>query len=271
MSEQEKPEPERRGLPRLLLGMIARPRVTLEYLNEYGRRSWLLPALLAVLLVVLPVLVAAPHRAQQQREAVAAMLEQQGEQQEMTAREREQMEQAMDIAANPFITTVFPAVAGAVGTMVGWLVWAGALYLGSMALGGRSSFGQMFRMVVWTWLPYALRSLLQTVYILASGQIIANPGLSGFVVDNRAPVEEMAVAPPSMGQMLLAGLLGRVDLFLFWNLILVLIGVMVVTRLPRRKAVVVTLGVWLLLTALSLAPTLIGGFFTQQTMASAGP
>jgi hypothetical protein len=271
MSEEKEPVLERVGPLRLLWGMIVRPRVTLEYLGEYGRRTWWLPALLALLLVVLPVLAAAPHRAQQQREAVAAIQEQQSEQREMTAREQEQMEQAMNIAASPFITTVFPAVAGVAGAVVGWLVWAGALYLGSMALGGRSSFGQMFRMVIWTWLPYALRGLLQIIYILVSGQIIANPGLSGFVVDNRAPVEEMVVAPPSMGQMLLAGLLGRVDLFLFWNLILLVLGVMVATRLPRRKAVVVTLGVWLLLTALSLLPTLIGGFFSQQAMASAGP
>jgi len=116
---------------------------------------------------------------------------------------------------------------------------------------------------VWTWLPYVLRGLLQTVYILASGQTIANPGLSGLVLENR-PIREMVVAPPSPGQTLLAALLSRVDLFLIWNLILLVIGVTVVTRLPRRKAVLVTLGVWVLLTAVSLLPALVGGLVARQ-------
>ena len=121
----------------------------------------------------------------------------------------------------------------------------------------------MFRMVVWTWFPYTLRGLLQTIYILASGQLIANPGLSGIVQNNR-PVAEVMAAPPSLNQMLLGAFLAKVDLFLIWNLILLVIGVTVVTRLPRRKAILSTLGVWILLTALSLIPTLIGGLFAQQ-------
>ena len=169
----------------------------------------------------------------------------------------------MSITASPLITTVFPAVGSVFGRVVGWLAWAGALYLAGLALGGRSSFGQMFRTVVWTWLPYVLRGLLQTVYILASGQLIAHPGLSGLVQEDR-PLGEMIVTPPSPGQTILASFLSQIDLFLVWNLILLLIGVMVVTRLPRRKATLLTLGVWVLLTALSLIPALVGGLFARQ-------
>jgi len=265
MSEEKASAPEQRGLPRLLWGMIVRPRATLEHLCEHGGRTWWVPALLAVLLIVLPILVATPIRTLQTREAVLAGQEQWGEQQEaeMSAEQEAQMEQAMSMAASPLITVVFPTVGSVVGLVVGWLAWAGALYLAGTALGGRSTFGQMFPMVVWTWLPYALRGLLQTVYILISGQIIANPGLSGLVQENR-PVNEIVLAPPSTGQMLLAAFLSRVDLFLFWNLALLAIGVTVVTRLPRRKVMLVTMGVWLLLTAVSLLPALIGGLLAQQ-------
>ena len=265
MSESNATSQERWRLPRLLWGMVARPRVTLEYLNEHGGRTWWVPALLAVLLAVLPIVVATPTTTRQAREAVLAAQESRGEQQgaEMSDEEQAQMEQAMSVAASPLITVVFPVAGGVVGLVVGWLVRAGALYLAGLAMGGRSTLGQMFRMVVWTWLPYALRGLLQTVYILASGQIIANPGLSGFVRDNQ-PIGEMVLAPPSPGQMLLAAFLSKVDLFLIWNLILLVIGVAVITHLPRRKAVLVTLGVWLLLTALGLTPALVGGLFARQ-------
>jgi hypothetical protein len=132
-----------------------------------------------------------------------------------------------------------------------------------MVLGGRSTFGQMFPVVVWAWLPYALRGLLQTVYVLASGQLIANPGLSG-LVQNEQAISEMVVAPPGAGQTLLVAFLSRIDLFLMWNLILLMIGVGVTTRLSRRRSVLVTLGVWVLLTALGLLPALIGGLFAAQ-------
>jgi hypothetical protein len=265
MSEEKVPAPERWRPPRLLWGMIVRPRATLEYLRERGGRTWWLPALLAALLVVLPIIVAAPLTARQAREAFLAAQEQMGEQveREMSAEEQARVEQAMSITASPLITAVFPAVGGVVGRVVGWLAWAGALYLAGLALGGRSTFGQMFRMVVWAWLPYVLRGLLQMVYILASGQLIANPGLSGLVRGDR-PVSEMVLTPPSPGQTILVALLSQVDLFLVWNLILLVTGVTVVTRLPRRKAILLTLGVWLLLTALSLVPALVGSLFAQQ-------
>ena len=262
MREQTAPAPAQQGLLRSLLGIIVRPRVTLEYLKERGGRAWWVPALLAALLLVVPILVVAPITAQQTREAILATQEQMEEQQgaELSAEQRDQM---TSIAASPLITVVFPVAAGVVGLVVGWLVWSGGLYLVGMALGGRSTFGGMLRMVVWTWIPYVLRGLLQTVYILATGQVVANPGLSGLVQDS-SRVGEMTFASPGLGQMLLAGFLSRIDLFLVWNLALLVTGVMVVTRLPRRKAVLATLVVWLLLTALGLTPALIGGLFAQQ-------
>jgi len=273
MAEEKAPISERRGLPRLLWGMVVRPRATLEYLREQGGRTWWVPVLLAVLLVILPIVVAAPITARQTREVILATQEQREEQfgAGMSAEERAQMEeQIMARAASPLITVVFPAVAGVVGLIVGWLAWAGALHLAGTALGGRSTFGQMFRMVVWAWLPYTLRGLLQTIYILISGQLIANPGLSGFVRDSR-PIGEMVVAPPSAGQIVLTTLLSKVDLFLAWNLILLVIGMIATTRLPRRKAVLVTLGVWILLTAVGLLPTFVSGLFAQQMGMGAAP
>jgi len=254
---------QRRGALRLLWGIIARPRATLEFLSEGGGRSWWLPALLALLLITLPVVVAAPITAQQSREALTTVREQFGEQ--GSAEEQAQMERATSIVASPLITVVFPAVSGIVGRVLGWLIWGGALYLAGMALGGRSAFGPMLRMVVWTWIPYALRGLLQTVYIAINGQLILNPGLSGLVRQGSS-VQEMIAAPPSLGEQILAGFLSRVDLFLLWHLILLVIGVRVTMRLSRRKAVLLTSGVWVLLTAMSLIPTVIGAAFTQATI-----
>ena len=174
MSEERVAEAHRLAPLRLVWGMIVRPRATLEYLNEQGGRAWWLPALLAVAFVVLPVVVAAPITSQQTREAVLATQERMGqewEEAELTAEQEAQVEQMMGIAASPLITVLFPAVGNVIGRAVGWLAWAGALYLAGMALGGRTTFGQMFRTVVWAWLPYALRGLLQTMTAETDGTV----------------------------------------------------------------------------------------------------
>jgi len=227
--------------------MIAHPRTTLEYLNRRGGASWWVPLVLAVIFVVVPVLVAAPALARQAREAVVASQEEMAEQRGMEL-SAEQQAQVESIAASPFIIVVFPTVGSVIGLIVGWLAWAGALYLAGVALGGRSPFGSMFRTVVWAWLPYVIRGVLQTIYILATGQVITHPGLSGIAAES--PV--------------LSAFLSRIDLFLVWNLVLLIIGVGVVTHLPRRKSAIVTLGVWVLFTAVSLGFTAISLMIGRQ-------
>lgn len=261
MSEVSDRNSRRWRLLGLLWGIVVRPRAALEHVSEHGRRTWWLPALLAVLLVVLPIVVASPITARESRDAVATVQEQFGE--GASGEEQAQMEQAMSLAASPLITVVFPAVAAAVGRLISWLIWAGVLYLAGMTLGGRGSFGQMFPVIVWAGLPCALRGLLQTAYIALSGEVIANPGLSGLVPAGRS-ASEIISAPPSVTDAALVAFLSRIDLFLVWNLILLAIGVGVSMRLSRRKSVLVTLGVWALLTALGLIPALIGAFFARQ-------
>jgi hypothetical protein len=50
---------------------------------------------------------------------------------------------------------------------------------------------------------------------------------------------------------------------LFWNLALLVIGVTIVAQFARRKAALVTLGIWLALTLLGLVPTIVAGSFAR--------
>lgn len=275
MSDELTPKPQVKW-PRLLWGIIVRPRTTFLYLREEGRRAWWPTALLVILLAVLPIIVGAPIATQQAREAVKAVQVQivtppepgvsvEVEQQQLSPEQQRQMEQAMRVASSPLIIVVFPTIGRIAGVISGWLVWAGALYLAGMVIGGHSRFGDLLRMIIWAWIPYALRALFQTLYILLAGRLITNPGLSGLVADNR-PVGEIIASPPSLGQMLASAFLARVDLFLFWNLALLIIGTMVVSRISGRKAIGLVLGTWAVLTALSLIPTLVGGVVASSSI-----
>lgn len=251
MSEREAASAERRGLARLLWGILTRPRATMQYVSERGRRTWWLPALLTAVLVVLPLVVAAPITS---REAMRSLDEQMPEE----VRERfseEQLEQMYSRAASPVFNTALPAVGSVAGHVIAWLVWAGLLYLGSVMLGGRSAFGQILPVVVWARLPHALRGLLQTIYILTTQQLITSPGLSGLVGDAAGDTLAGSVG---VGRTLLTTFLGRIDLFVVWSLALLVVGVSVAARVSRRKSVLLTVGVWIVLTILILIPSLAG-------------
>ncbi len=249
--------PARRNFLAFLWGMLWKPRASLEVLRQQTGRSWLLMAILSMLAVVGLALVTAPISARQAQEAVRASLENRPGAGELTP---EMKEQAVQGASNPLFTMVMPIAGGLAGLWLSWLVWAGGLHLGGTMLGGSGSFRQMFRAVVWCWLPFALRRLLQAVFIAVTQETIANPGFSGWI-GSAASDEGMAIAPPTIGELLLRGFLGQVDIFMVWALILTVIAVSVTARISTRKAVAVMLVVWLVISAASLLPSLASGAF----------
>ncbi|MCJ7736276.1 MAG: YIP1 family protein [Anaerolineae bacterium] len=249
MSETASPGTKSRsgGIFGLLLGIVLRPRAALMKVDQRGGASWWLPLLLSLVMVVLPIAVGAPILAREARKAVTESQEQMAEQRgvEISAEQQEQIE---SIAANPLIIIGFPAVLAVIGQIVGWLLWTGALYLAGIALGGRSPFGSMLRVVAWGSVPVMLRGVIQTVSILVTGEMIANKGLSGFAGES----------------VVLNGFLSGIDIFAIWRLILLVIGIGVVTHLSRRKSVLVTLGVWALFTAVGLVFAYLGTMVGQQ-------
>ncbi len=262
MSDIEAQVQPRQNFFALFWGMIRRPRWTYENTTIRVNRSWILMAVLTMVALVLPIIAAAPITSQQAREAVQAGLESQGESGSNITPEMEG--QISQFATNPLFTIVFPSVLRMVALWIGWLVWAGGLHLISTMAGGNSQFGQMWRTVIWSWLPFAVRGLLQSGFILLTGEGITNPGLSGLIADQRS-VSEILAAPPSTGQLVLSSILSNIDLFLIWNLILLIFGVAITARISRRKASFITLGIWIGLTIIGLIPALFSGFALGQS------
>lgn len=262
MANEEASTEPRRNLFGQLWDMIRRPRWAFENGGIRTSRSWIFMAILAMMALVLPIVAAAPITTQQAREAFQAGLESQRESGQEIPPEMEG--QISQLATNPLFTVVFPSAGALAMLWLGWLVWAGALHLIGTMAGGESQFGEMWRTVVWSWLPFTVRGLLQFAFILLTGEIISHPGLSGLVADQR-PVSELIAAPPSTGQLVLQSLLSKIDLFLVWNLFLLILGVAVTARLSRRKAAFVTLGVWAVLLVLGLLPALLSGFALGQS------
>jgi hypothetical protein len=239
----------------MVWGVLAKPRATFATLRHGSGRAWILMAVLGMILVTLPTIASAPVNARQ-AEQTREQLREQFQNQPGFEEGGAEIEQVTSFATSPILTTVLPAVLAVIGRVFGWLIWSGALYLLASMVGGLSSFVQMLQVVIWAWLPYALRSILQAIYITATQTLIANQGLSGFAgMPTPDPGNPFAVEMPSTGTAVLHAFLGQIDIYLFWYLALLVLGITAVTKLSRRKSIGLVLIVWVVFMAVRLIGT----------------
>lgn len=254
---------EKKSPLKLLAGVLLRPRATFAHLRENQPRSWIVPAILIIVCTLLPVF-ASNSAAQQTIDPGMNM----GMQEEPIAVYKGEVivegggGPISEAPTQPAALSILKIGGALVSLPLTWLLWGGALYLASVFLGRSSGFAPMFRLTVWTWIPYAVRGLLQAIFIWVTGQVINNKGFAGYILDSNAP----QLITPGPGKLALAGILGRVDLFLIWNLVLLIVGLMAFTKLPRRKALVAVLVIWTVFALLSIVPAILGGMFGSITM-----
>jgi hypothetical protein len=127
---------------------------------------------------------------------------------------------AQQATQGPVFLYIMPLIGSLTGLWLGWLLLAGLLHFGSTLLGGRGSMQSALNIVAWASLPFAVRDILRIIFMLAAGHGITRPGLSGFTS-----------TPGFVSQ-----LLTRVDIFLIWQVVLLVIGFALTDGLPRSKA-----------------------------------
>jgi hypothetical protein len=198
-----------------LTGVIVRPRATFLKLREAQRGYWWFVFILAVVAtIVYAVAISAP-----QARMVQSFVPPEGmEGAEMPAN----LAQTTNI-----ITTVFTVVGGVFSTLIGYLFLTLVVFGTGLMLGGKATFKQVFTISVWTTLPYVIRSLVQAIASLVTGAI-PTPGLSG-----------MLTLAESMSMPMLNAILSRIDVYMVWSLVLLVIGVSVLYRLSRGKVFII--------------------------------
>ncbi len=201
---------------------LFRPRGAFPAITGQLGDTWLTPLLVLTATALLAVIVAGPLR------QVAAQSGQTALPMDFpyyTAEQQAQFLQAQAATSGTTFVYVFPALAGLLKVWVGWLVLGALLHLALTLLGGRWTMRSMLNMVAWSGLPFAVRDLVRSAYMLTTHQLIASPGLSGLVGSESGTLA------------LLAGsLLGLLDIYLLWHLALLIIGIQSSTDPGRRKA-----------------------------------
>ena len=183
-----------------------------------SRSTWLTPMLLLSVTAILVVVVAGYLRS---RAAMMGEIPLPPDWQFWTPEMQNNYMQAQQATQGPVFMYVMPIIGSLTGLWVGWLLLAALLHFGSTLLGGRGSMQSALNVVAWASLPFAVRNVLRIIFMLSAGHAIISPGRSG-VTSNPG---------------FLTQLLTRVDIFLIWHILLLVIGFRVTDSLPRSKAV----------------------------------
>ncbi len=239
---------------RWLGGMVFKPRSTLTSIRAVDKSIWLLPLLLIVALLAVRVIVNAPLK--------IAAIDQQGLPTPdpngpiLSPEQQAQLQQALEATKGPVFQYVFPIAGAVISALLLWSITAALLHLFSTLQGGRGTMTRALNLVAWASTPTLIHLLVQIGYVLIAGKLIVEPGLAGFV------------AQPPDGSVFAHALLSRIDLYLFWQIVLLLIGVRIFTNLNARKGFMAVLVTMIIVLALRLLPELLGAQLNGLTVTS---
>lgn len=232
--EQKKPIPFR-----WILQLWFKPRKTLKEILDYEKGVWLVPVLFLSLLQIVKALIDGPIRAAAQ---LAAQQQTIPNAEFLGPDQINQMQQSASFTSGPIFTIVFPALIGVLGIWLGWLILGSVLHLSLTLAGNRNSSISALNLAAWSLLPGALRILVQIVATAASGSVISQPGLSGFVL----PTGGMTA--------FISSFLGFLDIYLIWQIALIVIGGLLLGNIKPRMAWISTILSVLIVTMLQAIP-----------------
>ena len=198
--------------------MLFRPRRGFQEMAAESRSTWLTPMLLLTITAILVVVVAGFLKS---RAALMGEVQLPPDWEFWTPEMQENFMRAQQATQGPVFLYIMPIIGSLTSLWVGWLLLAALLHFGSTLLGGRGSMQSALNVVAWASLPFAVRDILRIIFMLAAGHAIVSPGLSGFT------------STPGF----VAQLLTRLDIFLLWHVVLLVIGFALTDGLPRGKAV----------------------------------
>jgi len=240
----------RRSAWALLPGIVDQPTKTLGNLTSFPDSRWLLPTLLIVVALILLAIVAGPYQAEEARRRIQLSMS------NMTPEQATAVSGQLERLSSPTIVIGGSIITGLLGLVTAWLIASALLYFGGLIGGSDLNFGPVWRIIPWTWLPFGLRSLVQAGWIAYQQKLIPYPGLSGLVATGD---------PMTDAKRPLFALLGQMDLFGLWHLVLIYAALRGGLRLSRNTAIWLT-GIYAVISlGFRLGPALLARAFMPST------
>ena len=224
-------------VPGLLIGVLVHPRPTFKSLREMKKGYWWLVFLMTVAVLILYTMASASVTSRAMQSFALPSGAAAGNTTTNTnaagtvppggnaAADTPQVAQT----SLSFITVVVPLALGIITILIGYAFRGLVAFGASLIMGGNSTFRQTFRMAVWTTIPSVFRYLVQSIAVVATqGRIVS--GLTGVMTTLESrdlPVLNL--------------LLGPIDFYMIWSMVLLGIGVTVTTKLSKGKSIVAVL------------------------------
>jgi hypothetical protein len=250
IEETDLPEaPKRRLRLDWILPVLFRPGKALREVVREEASTWLAPLLLLSLLVIAAGVVAGPLRTQAVLSQPPTLPQ---DFQYWSPDAQQKYIEANQPNTSPLFMYGFPILAGLGYVWIGWFLLGAILHIILTLSGSRGSRAADFSVAGWSMLPLAVRQVVRIAAMLITQQMVSRPGLSGFI------------AADATGVMAFTGaLLALFDIYILWQIILLVIGASDGSGLARSKAIGAVLGAVLLLLALQALPgfvsSLLGG------------
>lgn len=201
---------------------VFRPRSALAWVVEQERSVWLTPLLFLSLTALLQVFAAGTIRREMAMTGEVALPP--GFEYYAPAQQA-QFYQAQAATTSATFVYLLPAAGALLAAWIGWLYTGGGLHLALTLVGSRSTSASTLNLAAWAGIPYAVRSLVRAAFIYLAHRLIASPGLGGFAPTNG---EGLAVV--------MAVLLGLVDFYLIWHVLMLVRGVRSLPGATASKA-----------------------------------
>jgi len=241
-SESEKP---RRFHFDWLLPAVIRPRKTFEQIAHAPGSVWLAPIVVLMALALARVMAAGVI----QQATGGGINELPPDFQYWSPDQQAQFQQAAAMTSNPVFVFVFPAIITVLTIWVSWLIVGGLLNLSMALFGARGGGAAIMNLAAWSFIPFGVRDVVQTIALIATQRPIQGAGLAGFAPADGGILSAIIVIA-----------LGLIDLYVIWHVILLRVGVGATGGLSSGRAWASTL----LVMFLSLAGQMIIGFIGLQ-------
>lgn len=237
MEQQEEASGAELGLFGRMVRVFTAPEQTFE---AVGRRTswvdWFVPMLVVVLAAMIAAQITMPAIQATQHEIM---------QERLKTMPPEQREAAARMGTGS-MATVMTMIAIPVSSFIFLFGVAGVLLLvARYGLGGAVTYAQMLAVLGYSSLIGLVAVVVRTPLVMAKGTMMVQTGLGVFLPDT---------ALQTFGGRFVAGL----DLFVFWQLFVVAVGLATLTRSTTRRALIPLLALWALWLAGSAA---LGGLF----------
>src|SRR4030042_2951921 len=202
--------------------VIFHPRRAFQHISSSTTSTWLTPLLLLSCLVLINTLVAGRLNNQA---AMLGEISYPPDYQYYTPEQQAQYTQSLQSPQGPVFVYVLPGIASLIGVWIGWLILGGILHLIATMLGGRGSTATSMNIVAWGSIPLAFRALVQFLFMLITKNLISSPGLSGF-----SPTGD------SGWLLYVSQFMKLIDIYVVWQIILIIIGIRVSTAISAAKS-----------------------------------